>query len=133
LRSADFVTGEAYSDWTGLNAPGFFSKFLRGVSFGRPYEVLIGRFLNTWDFTYKSPVQMEFETATIISNGGTVTVDDEPTWINRWKIVRRTIKIFLNKRIREEFCQRSRDMQRYTIYRTQSLIRSGTKTNLSPT
>lgn len=78
LNSADYVTGEAYSDWTGLNAQSFFSKFLRGASYNRPFEVLIGRFLNTWDFTYKSPAQMELETATIIANGGTVTIDDEP-------------------------------------------------------
>lgn len=78
IRHTDFVTGEAYTDWTGLNAPSFFSKFLRGVSGGRPYEALIGRFYNTWDYTVKPYEQMAFEAYSVVANGATVTIDDEP-------------------------------------------------------
>lgn len=78
LQSADFVTGEAYTDWTGLNAPSFFTKYLRGVSQGKPYEALIGRFYNTWDFTAKPFVQLAYEAYTTVANGACVTIDDEP-------------------------------------------------------
>ncbi|WP_422479173.1 alpha-amylase family protein [Pleomorphochaeta sp. DL1XJH-081] len=75
---ADMVTGEAYADWTGLQSPEFFSRFLRGVANGRPYEALIGRFVNTWDFTRKPYDQLFFECMTVFSHGGMVTLDDEP-------------------------------------------------------
>lgn len=78
LRQADFVTGEGYTDWTGLNAPSFFSKFLRGAAGDRPFETLIGRFCNTWDYTFKPFEQLAFEAYTIAANNGTVTIDDEP-------------------------------------------------------
>lgn len=78
LREGDYVTGEAYTDWTGLSAPGFFSKWLRSAAEGRPFEALIGRFTGTWDYTVKPPVQMALEAYTIAANGGTVTLDDEP-------------------------------------------------------
>jgi hypothetical protein len=78
LRNADFATGEAYADWTGLSAPAFFSKFLRGVADGRPFEALIGRFCNTWDYTAKPAAQLALEAYTVASHGGTVTIDDEP-------------------------------------------------------
>ncbi|MCT4687217.1 beta-galactosidase [Vallitalea sp.] len=74
----DFVTGEAYTDWTGLNAPSFFTKFLRGVAKGKPYEAVIGRFYNTWDYTVKPYEQMAFETYSVIANGAVATIDDEP-------------------------------------------------------
>lgn len=77
-KHADFVTGEAYTDWTGLNAPSFFSKFLRGVAGGRPYEALIGRFYNTWDYTAKPFPQLAFEAYSTVANGACVTIDDEP-------------------------------------------------------
>lgn len=78
LKRADFSTGEAYTDWTGLNAPGIFSKYLRGAGNNKPFEVLIGRFYNTWDYTVKSKNQLAYEAYTVIANGGTVTLDDEP-------------------------------------------------------
>lgn len=77
-KSCDYVTGEAYTDWTGLNAPSFFTKFLRGIAGGRPYEALIGRFYNTWDYTRKPEVQLAFEAYTTVANGACVTLDDEP-------------------------------------------------------
>jgi hypothetical protein len=77
-READVVTGEAYTDWTGLESPEFFSRFLRGVARQRPFEALIGRFVNTWDFTRKPFDQLFFECMTVFSHGGTITLDDEP-------------------------------------------------------
>jgi hypothetical protein len=78
VREADFITGEAYTDWTGLEAPSIFSRFLAGVAGDRPFEALVGRFINTWDYTRKTYDQMFFESMTVFSFGGTVTVDDEP-------------------------------------------------------
>ncbi len=78
LQEANFVTGEAYTDWTGLSAPGFFSTFLRGVGQGRPFEALIGRFVGTWDYTAKPATQLALEAYTVAAHGGIVTVDDEP-------------------------------------------------------
>ncbi len=78
LREADYVTGEAYTDWTGLSAPGFFPKWLRCAAQGRPYEALIGRFTGTWDYTVKPPTQLALEAYAVAANGGTVTVDDMP-------------------------------------------------------
>jgi hypothetical protein len=78
LREADFISGEAYTDWTGLEAPSIFSRFLGGAAKRRPFEALVGRFINTWDYSRKSFDQMFFECMTVFSFGGTVTVDDEP-------------------------------------------------------
>jgi hypothetical protein len=78
LREADFISGEAYTDWTGLEAPSIFSRFLGAAAKTRPFEALTGRFINTWDYSRKSFDQMFFECMTVFSFGGTVTVDDEP-------------------------------------------------------
>ncbi len=78
LREADFVTGEAYTDWTGLSSPALFAKYLRGVAQGRPFEALIGRFCGTWDYSAKPAAQLAAEAYAIAAGGGTVTIDDEP-------------------------------------------------------
>jgi len=78
LAQADYVTGEAYTDWTGLSAPGFFCRWLRCVGDGRPYEALISRFTGTWDYSVKPANQLAQEAYTVAANGGTVTIDDMP-------------------------------------------------------
>ena len=78
LKNADYTTGEAYTDWTGILAPAIFSRFLRSLSKGRPFEALIGRFINTWDYCRKPFEQLEYECLTVFANGGCVTIDDEP-------------------------------------------------------
>jgi hypothetical protein len=75
---ADFVTGEAYSDWTGIRSTSFLPIFLRGVARGRPYEALIGRFINTWDYTKKPEAFLSYEAFAVFAQGATVTVDDQP-------------------------------------------------------
>lgn len=82
-RSADFVTGEAYSDWTGIRASSFFPIFLRGVAGGRPYETLIGRFINTWDYSKKPTPFLSYEAFAAFSHGATVTIDDQPYYDGR--------------------------------------------------
>ncbi len=77
-RQTDFVTGEAYSDWTGLRSTSFFPIFLRGVAAGRPYEALVGRFINTWDYTKKPKPFLAYESYALFAHGATVTVDDMP-------------------------------------------------------
>ncbi|MCK9546992.1 MAG: hypothetical protein RBS49_05460 [Sphaerochaeta sp.] len=79
-RGVDMLTGEAYTDWTGLEAPIYFSRYLRSTGNGRPFEVLLGRFTNTWDFTRKRYDQLFFECMTVFSHGGVVTIDDQPYW-----------------------------------------------------
>jgi|LSQX01.3.fsa_nt_gb hypothetical protein len=79
-REVDMLTGEAYTDWTGLEAPLYFSRYLRSTGNGRPFEVLLGRFTNTWDFTRKSSDQLFYECMTVFSHGGVVTIDDQPYW-----------------------------------------------------
>lgn len=78
LQGLDYITGEAYTDWTGLTAPGFFSRWLRCAGQGRPFEALISRFVGTWDYTVKPYNQLAQEAYVVAANGGTVTVDDMP-------------------------------------------------------
>ncbi len=75
---ADFVTGEAYSDWTGIRSTSFLPIFLRGVAAGRPFESLIGRFVNTWDYTKKPKAFLSYEAFAAFAHGATVTIDDQP-------------------------------------------------------
>jgi hypothetical protein len=75
---ADFVTGEAYSDWTGIRSASFFPIFLRGVAAGRPYETLIGRFINTWDYSKKPKAFLAYEAFAAFAHGATVAIDDQP-------------------------------------------------------
>jgi hypothetical protein len=77
-READFVTGEAYSDWAGIRSTPFLPIFLRGVAGARPYEALIGRFINTWDYTRKPRAFLAYESYALFAHGATVTVDDQP-------------------------------------------------------
>ena len=77
-RQADFVTGEAYSDWSGIRSTTFLPVFLRGAAAGRPYEALVARAINTWDYTRKPPAYLAYEAFSLFAHGATVTVDDEP-------------------------------------------------------
>ncbi len=76
----DFVTGEAYSDWSGIRSTSFLPVFLRGVAGGRPYEALIARAINTWDYTRKPRAYLSYEAFSLFAHGATVTVDDEPLY-----------------------------------------------------
>jgi putative glycosyl hydrolase-like family 6 (GHL6) protein len=78
LRSVDYATGEGYSEWSGITSPSLFSKYLRDASGDRPFEVLLSRFHETWDFTVRPATQMAYEAYAAAANGATVTVDDEP-------------------------------------------------------
>ncbi|MDL2253219.1 alpha-L-fucosidase [Ruminococcaceae bacterium OttesenSCG-928-I18] len=107
LRCADYVTGEAYTDWTGLSAPGFFPKWLRSVADNRPYEALIGRFIGTWDYTVKPPLQLALECYTAAINGACVTLDDEPFADGGldWPLYREMGEIFGEIEKRQEWLQ----------------------------
>jgi hypothetical protein len=74
----DFLTGEAYSDWTGIRSTSMLPIFLRSAAAGRPFEALIGTMVSTWDFTRKPRAYLAYEAFSIFAHGGTVTVDDEP-------------------------------------------------------
>lgn len=78
LRSVDYATGEGYSEWSGITSPSLFSKYLRDASGGKPFEVLLSRFHETWDFTIRPATQIAYEAYAAAANGATVTIDDEP-------------------------------------------------------
>jgi alpha-L-fucosidase len=78
LRSVDYATGEGYSEWSGITSPSLFAKYLRDASDGKPVEVLLSRFHETWDFTLRPVTQIAFEAFAVAANGATVTLDDEP-------------------------------------------------------
>jgi hypothetical protein len=82
-RQGDFVTGEAYTDWTGIRATSFLPIFLRGVAEGRPFETLIGRFINTWDYSKKPLAFLFYEAFSVFAHGSTVTLDDQPYFDGR--------------------------------------------------
>ena len=81
----DFVTGEAYSDWTGIRSTAMLPVFLRSVARSgrspgeaRPFEALIGTGVNTWDFTRKPKAYLSYEAFSVFAHGATVCVDDQP-------------------------------------------------------
>ena len=78
LALADIGSSEGYTDWHGLRFPSFAANYIRaGIDEG-PSEVLVGRFVHTWDFTLRSPAQLRYEAFSVAAHGSTVTVDDQP-------------------------------------------------------
>ena len=78
LGLADIGSSEGYTDWHGLRFPSFAASYIRaGIDEG-PSEVLVGRFVHTWDFTLRSPAQLRYEAFSVAAHGSTVTVDDQP-------------------------------------------------------
>jgi hypothetical protein len=80
----DFLTGEAYSDWTGIRSTSMLPIFLRSAAAGRPFEALIGTGTNTWDFTRKPRAYLAWEAFSVFSHGAAVTVDDQPLHTGRF-------------------------------------------------
>jgi hypothetical protein len=78
LALADIGSSEGYTDWHGLGFPSFASSYIRAGVQGRPSEVLVSRFVHTWDFTLRSEAQLRFEAFTVAAHGSTVSVDDQP-------------------------------------------------------
>lgn len=78
LGLADIGSSEGYTDWHGLGFPSFASNYIQAGVQGRPSEVLVSRFVHTWDFTMRSPAQLRFEAFTVAAHGSTVSVDDQP-------------------------------------------------------
>ncbi|WDZ83777.1 alpha-amylase family protein [Micromonospora cathayae] len=78
LALADIGSSEGYTDWHGLGFPSFAARYVRAAVADRPAEVLVSRFVHTWDFTLRSVAQLRFEAFTVAAHGLTVTVDDQP-------------------------------------------------------
>lgn len=78
LQLADIGSTEGYTDWHGLGFPSFASASIRSGMLDGPTEVLVSRFVHTWDFTLRSAAQLRFEAFTVAAHGCTVTVDDQP-------------------------------------------------------
>lgn len=78
LSLADIGSSEGYTDWHGLGFPSFAAQYVQAGMQGRPSEVLVSRFVHTWDFTLRSQAQLRFEAFTVAAHGSTVSVDDQP-------------------------------------------------------
>lgn len=78
LALADIGSNEGYTDWHGLGFPSFASNYIQAGVMGRSSEVLVSRFVHTWDFTMRSAAQLRFESFTVAAHGSTVSVDDQP-------------------------------------------------------
>jgi hypothetical protein len=78
LEVADIGSSEGYTDWHGLGFPSFASSYIRAGVLERPHEVLVSRFVHTWDFTQRSSAQLRFEAFTVAAHGATVSLDDQP-------------------------------------------------------
>jgi hypothetical protein len=78
LALSDMGSTEGYTEWHGLLFPGYAARYMRMGTLDRPSEVLIGRFVNTWDFTLRPPAQVRFEAFSAAASGAAVCLDDEP-------------------------------------------------------
>ncbi len=78
LSLSDNGSTEGYTEWQGLLFPSFAARYMRSGVEGRPFEILTGRFVNTWDFTVRPKAQIRFEAFSVVANGGAVCIDDEP-------------------------------------------------------
>lgn len=78
LELADIGSSEGYTDWHDLGFPSFASEYIRAGVLDRPHEVLVSRFVHTWDFTLRSEAQLRFEAFTVAAHGATVSLDDQP-------------------------------------------------------
>lgn len=78
LSLADIGSSEGYTDWHGLGFPSFASRYIEAGVLGRPSEVLVSRFVHTWDFTLRSPAQLRFEAFSVAAHGSAVSLDDQP-------------------------------------------------------
>lgn len=78
LALSDMGSTEGYTEWHGLLFPSYAARYIRAGVNNRPFEVLTGRFVHTWDFTLRSRAQMRYEAFSVVANGGAVCIDDEP-------------------------------------------------------
>ncbi len=78
LADADIGSSEGYTDWHGLGFPSYAANYIQAAVNGRPTEVLVSRFVHTWDFTIRSVAQLRFEAFSVAARGSTVSVDDQP-------------------------------------------------------
>jgi hypothetical protein len=78
LAHSDLGSTEGYTEWHGLLFPGYAARYMRMATGGHPFEVLTGRFIQTWDFSLRPTAQMRYEAFSVVANSGAVTLDDEP-------------------------------------------------------
>jgi hypothetical protein len=101
LDDADIGSSEGYTDWHGLGFPSYAASYIRAAVNDRPSEVLVSRFVHTWDFTLRSVAQLRFEAFSVAAHGSTVSLDDQPyaTGAIEPEVYRRIAPVFA--RIRE--------------------------------
>jgi hypothetical protein len=78
LQLADIGSSEGYTDWHGPRFPSFAASYIRAGVEERPSEILVSRFVHTWDFTLRSPAHLRFEAFSVAAHGATASIDDQP-------------------------------------------------------
>ncbi len=77
LENVDSLTPEVHYEREGYIALSVFSRFNRGASGGKPFDLDIFRHSGDVDYITKPSVQLQAEVLTTVANGGTGLVDDQ--------------------------------------------------------
>lgn len=122
LDIADIGSTEGYTDWHGLGFPSFASSYIQAGVQGRTSEVLVSRFVHTWDFTMRSEAQLRFEAFTVAAHGSTVTVDDQPyaTGALEHEVYNRVAPVFERIRQRAPWLEGAVPTRYAALYASQS-------------
>lgn len=121
LALADIGSSEGYTDWHGLGFPSFAASYISAGVQGRPSEVLVSRFVHTWDFTLRSEAQLRFEAFTVAAHGSAVSVDDQPyaTGAIEPEVYRRLAPVFGRVAERERWIEGARAEPYAALYASQ--------------
>jgi len=122
LEVADIGSSEGYTDWHGLGFPSFASAYVGSAVLDRPHEVLVSRFVHTWDFTTRSVAQLRFEAFTVAANGAAVSIDDQPSGTGAMssEVYRRLTPVFERIAEREPWLVDARPLRWAGVWSSQS-------------
>lgn len=123
LARAGIGSSEGYTDWHGLGFPSFAARYIRAGAAGAPSEVLIGRFVHTWDFTIVSAAQLRYEAFSAAVNGVAVTLDDQPYADGTLEpeVYRRLAEAFGEINARSRFLDAARPVPYAALYASQKV------------
>jgi hypothetical protein len=122
LALADIGSTEGYTDWHGPRFPSFAASSIRAGVEDRPSEVLVSRFVHTWDFTLRSPAHLRFQAFSAAAHGCTVTVDDQPyaTGAMEPEVYERLRPVFTRIRERSPWLQGALPYRYTALYASQT-------------
>lgn len=78
LKYCAYGSTEGYTEWHGLLFPSYAARYMHALLRAKPSEILISRFIRTWDFTLRPLEQIKFEAFSVAAQGAAVCLDDEP-------------------------------------------------------